>query len=257
MCATVLSLSAVRLVWYRLSRFSVSPNIFQIGGQDWLVSTLCISNWVSCKGSPCVRIGNKLGEYPSCTGSVVCSYLRCGTILPLELYSSSSFSSTTVWEFWLLNYFFPLFPLLRPLFPIGHPLLPQIIPHIVLPSYSWPSLQTRCIRPPPIYGLSHSFISHSFYMPQPAQSFVFYVFRALFTVCKYTVAVLCIMSGWISPVNCELPIWSNKQLLCWCIFVNLFYTSSEHFMMPSQKLKWYLIHTVHNITLKNRKLKYI
>ena len=42
-------------------------------------------------------------------------------------------------SFGLLNYFFPLLPLLRPLFPIGHPHLPQIIPHIIFPSYSWPS----------------------------------------------------------------------------------------------------------------------
>jgi len=43
-------------------------------------------------------------------------------------------------SFGLLNYFFPFLPLLRPLFPDGHPHLPQIIPHIVFPSYSWPSL---------------------------------------------------------------------------------------------------------------------
>ena len=78
-------------------------------------------------------------------------------------------------SFGLLNYIFPLLPLLRPLFPIGHPHLPQITPHIVFLSYSWPSLQSCCIRFPFVCSLSHSFISHSFYMPQPAQSFEFYV----------------------------------------------------------------------------------
>jgi len=48
---------------------------------------LCISNWISCKGPPCVGIGNKLGEYPSSIGSVVFSYLRCENVLPLELHS--------------------------------------------------------------------------------------------------------------------------------------------------------------------------
>jgi len=42
MSATVLSLGAVGLVWYSLSGFFVSPNIFQIGGHSWLVFTLCI-----------------------------------------------------------------------------------------------------------------------------------------------------------------------------------------------------------------------
>ena len=40
-------------------------------------------------------------------------------------------------SFGLLNYSFPLLPLLRPLLPIAHSHLPQIIPHIVLPFYSW------------------------------------------------------------------------------------------------------------------------
>ena len=78
-------------------------------------------------------------------------------------------------SFGLLNYFSPLLPLLRPLFPIGHSHLPQIIPHIVFPSYPWPSLRSCCIRFPFVYGLGHLVIGHSFYMPQPAQSFVFYV----------------------------------------------------------------------------------
>ena len=33
MCATVLSLDAVRLLWYCLSRVFVLPNIIQVGGQ--------------------------------------------------------------------------------------------------------------------------------------------------------------------------------------------------------------------------------
>ena len=65
-------------------------------------------------------------------------------------------------SFGLLNYFFPLLPLLRPLFPIGHPHLPQVIPHIVLPSCSWSSLRSCCIRFPFVYGLGRSFIGHSF-----------------------------------------------------------------------------------------------
>ena len=59
----------------------------------------------------------------------------------------------------LLNHSFPLLPLLRPLYPIAHSHLPQIIPHIVFPSYSWPSLRSCCIRFPFVYGLGHSFIS--------------------------------------------------------------------------------------------------
>jgi len=71
------SLGAVRIVWYCLSGFSVLPGIFQIDGHNWLVITLRISIWVNCMGLPCVRIGNKLGGYPSCIGSVVCWYMRC------------------------------------------------------------------------------------------------------------------------------------------------------------------------------------
>jgi hypothetical protein len=37
-------------------------------------------------------------------------------------------------NFGLLNYFFPLRPLLRPLFPVLYSYLPQVIPHIVFPS---------------------------------------------------------------------------------------------------------------------------
>ena len=85
-------------------------------------------------------------------------------------------------SFGLHNYFFPLLPLLHPLFPIGHSHLPQIIPYIVFPSYSWPSLRSCCIRFPFVLGLGHSFISHSFYMPQPAQSFVFYVSYCIFVI---------------------------------------------------------------------------
>jgi len=46
------------------------------------------------------------------------------------------------------------------LLPIGHPHLPQIIPHIVFPSYSWPSLRSCCLRFPFVYGLGHSFITN-------------------------------------------------------------------------------------------------
>jgi len=84
-------------------------------------------------------------------------------------------------SFGLLNYFFPLFPLLSPLFPFGHPHLPQTIPHIVFPSYSCPSLQSCCIRFPFVYGLSHSFISHSFYVSQPAQ-FLYFMYLTIFSL---------------------------------------------------------------------------
>jgi len=69
MGATVLSLGAVRLVWYCLSGLSVLPNILQTDGQVWLVYTLCISNWVGLYGSTlcwdkwsgtCVKVVNYL-----------------------------------------------------------------------------------------------------------------------------------------------------------------------------------------------------
>jgi hypothetical protein len=85
-------------------------------------------------------------------------------------------------SFGLFNYFFPLLPLLRRLFPIIHFHLPQVIPHIVLPSYSWPSLRSCCIRFPFTCGLGHSFVGHSFYMPQPVQSFVFYISYYIFLI---------------------------------------------------------------------------
>jgi len=83
--------------------------------------------------------------------------------------SSSSPSSSSALQlfvsFGLLNYFFPFLPLLRPLFPIIHSHLPRVIPHIVFPSYSWPSLRSCCIRIPFVFGLGHSLFGHSFYMP--------------------------------------------------------------------------------------------
>jgi len=87
MSATVLSFDVVKLVWYCLSGFSLLPIILQIGGQNWLVYILCISSWVSCEGPPSIRIDNKLGEYPSCIGSVECYCLRWENIRPLEPYS--------------------------------------------------------------------------------------------------------------------------------------------------------------------------
>jgi len=105
--------------------------------------------------------------------------------------------------FGLLNYFFPLLPLLRPLFPIAHSHLPQIIPHIVLPSNSWPSLRSCCIRFPFVHGLSHSFVGHSFYMPQPAQSFVFYVSYYIFIINCFFQFFICFESSF------------SICLLCW------------------------------------------
>jgi len=77
-------------------------------------------------------------------------------------------------SFGLLNYLFPLLPLLRPLFPIGHPHFPQIIPHIFFPSYSWPSLQSCCIRFPFVYGLSH------YNLHDPTSSVVFILYILLY-----------------------------------------------------------------------------
>ena len=93
-------------------------------------------------------------------------------------------------SFGLLNYFFSLLPLLRPLFQIGHSHLHQIIPHIVFPSYSWPSLLSCCMRFPFVYGLGHSFISHSYYMPQPARIFPGWSTVRTFHVLKYILSFL-------------------------------------------------------------------
>jgi len=86
MIVTVISLGAVGLVWYSLSWLSALSNVFQTDWQEWLLYTLGISNWVSCVGPSCVRIGNKLGGYPSCSGSVVCCNKRRQTALPLQRY---------------------------------------------------------------------------------------------------------------------------------------------------------------------------
>ena len=108
-------------------------------------------------------------------------------------------------SFGLLNYFFPLLPLLRPLFPIDHPHLPQIIPHIVFPAYSWPSLRSCCIRFLFVYGLGHSFSGHSFYMPQPAQSFVFHVSYYIFVINCFFQFFICFES----PLSACLLCWAK------------------------------------------------
>ena len=102
--------------------------------------------------------------------------------LYLSPLSSSSSALQLFVSFGLLNYFFPFLPLLRRSFPIINSHLPQVIPHIVFPSYSLPSLRSCCIRFPFVYGLCHSFIGHSFYMPRPAQSFVFYISYYIFVI---------------------------------------------------------------------------
>ena len=75
-----------------------------------------------------------------------------------QTFKSSSSSSSSALQlfvsFGLLSYFFPFLPLLRRLFPIVHSHLPQVILHIVFPSYSWPSLRSCCIRFPFVYGLA-------------------------------------------------------------------------------------------------------
>jgi hypothetical protein len=98
---------------------------------------------------------------PSCLFPADFPSRNCLHFSSLPRESSSPFCSKTLCVFWLAQLFLSIFPLLRPLFPIGRPHLPQIIPHIVFLSYSWPSLQSCCIRFTFVYGLSHSFISHS------------------------------------------------------------------------------------------------
>jgi len=126
--------------------------------------------------------------------------------------SSSSFSSSSsssalqlFVSFGLFNYFFPLLPLLRRLFPIIHFHLPQVIPHIVLPSYSWPSLRSCCIRFPFTCGFGHSFVGHSFYMPQPVQSFVFYISYYIFLINCFFQFFICFES----PLSVCLLCWAK------------------------------------------------
>jgi hypothetical protein len=76
-------------------------------------------------------------------------------------------------SFSLLDYFFPLFPLLRPLFPIGHSHLPQIIPHIVFLGLPFVLVA---------YGFHLHVVLATLYMPQPAQSLLFYVSYYIFVI---------------------------------------------------------------------------
>jgi len=108
-------------------------------------------------------------------------------------------------SFGLLNCFFPLLPLLRPLFPIAHSHLPQIIPHIIFPSFSWPSFQSCCIRFLFVYGFGLSFISHSFYIHQPAQSFIYYVRYYIFIINCFIQFIVCFES----PLSVCLLCWAK------------------------------------------------
>ena len=119
--------------------------------------------------------------------------------------SSSSSALQLFVSFGLLNYSFPFLPLLRRLFPIIHSHLPQVIPHIVLPSYSWHSLRSCCIWFPFVYGLGHSFIGHSFYMPQLAQSFVFYISYYIFLINCFFQFFICFES----PLSVCLLCWAK------------------------------------------------
>jgi len=119
----------------------------------------------------------------------------------------SSFSCTSLCEFWLAQ----LFPSIAssPASFVSNwspPHLPQVIPHIVLPSYSWPSLRSCCIRFAFVYGLRHSFIGHSFYMPQPAQSFVFYVSYYIFLINCFFQFFICFES----PLSACLLCWAKQ-----------------------------------------------
>jgi len=132
---------------------------------------------------------------------------RLQYLLRYAMFSLTCTSSSSALQLFmssgLLNYFFPFLPLLCLLFPIGHTHLPQTIPHIVFPSYSWPSLRSCSIRFPFVYGLGHSFIGHSFYMPQPAQSFVFYIFYYIFVINCFFQFFICFESS------------LSVCLLCW------------------------------------------
>ena len=93
--------------------------------------------------------------------------------------------------------------------------LPQFIPHIVLPSYFWPSLRSCCIRFPFVYGLSHSFVSHSFYMPQPAQSFVFYVSYYMFVINCFSQFSIIFRAIFFCPTTVIFcKVINNKRWLC-------------------------------------------
>ena len=120
--------------------------------------------------------------------------------------SSSSSALQLFVSFGLLNYFFPFLSLLRRLFPIIHSHLPQVIPHIVLPPYFWPSRRSCCVRFPFVYCLGHSFVGHSFYIPQPAQTFVFYVSYYIFVINCFFQFFICF----------ESPLSENNKLL-YCI----------------------------------------
>ena len=138
-------------------------------------------------------------------------------VAELNLCVLSSSSSSSALQLFvslaLLNYFFPFLPLLRRLFPIIHSHLPQVIPHVVLPSYSRPSLLSCSIRFPFVCGLGHSSIGHSFYMPQPAQSFVFYISYYIFVINCFFQFFICIESPLFVCLLCWAK-YSSQYLLC-------------------------------------------
>ena len=68
--------------------------------------------------------------------------------------SSSSFISTTLCEFWLAQLFLSIVSSPASFVSNWSPPASSIIPHVVFPSYSWPSLQSCCIRFPFVYGLA-------------------------------------------------------------------------------------------------------
>jgi len=117
--------------------------------------------------------------------------------------SSSSFSSTTLCEFWLAQLFLSIVS--SPVSFVSNWSPPSSTNHsshrppILL--LAFPSVCS--IRFPFVYGLSHSFISHFFYMPQPAQSFVFYVTYYNFIINCFFQFFVCF----------ESPLFAC--LLCW------------------------------------------
>jgi hypothetical protein len=117
---------------------------------------------------------------------------------------SSSSALQLFMSFGLLNYFFPLFPLLRPLFPVLHSHLSQVISRVVFPSLSWPSFRSCCVQFPFIYSLGHSFVWHSFYMSQPAQPFAFNVSYYIFCLSVFQFHIC-----FESPLSICLLCWAE------------------------------------------------
>ena len=111
-------------------------------------------------------------------------------------------SCTTLCEFWLAQLF----------------LFICSSPASFVSNYSLPSSSSHSSHRPPIlllaflsvllhtvYGLGHSFIGRSFYMPQPAQSFVFYISQYIFVINCFFQFFICFES----PLSVCLLCWAK------------------------------------------------